>query len=83
MAVPLENRSDCTRCAALCCIAYPSQDMPGFAAAKDAGIDLWKLPFVLDESEARKTHRPLSSSTAPSPPSPRRAEPTRLEPNDE
>ena len=24
------------------------------AAAKDAGIDLWKLPFVLDESEARK-----------------------------
>ena len=43
MAVPLENRSDCTRCAALCCIAYPSQDMPGFAAAKDAGEACPKL----------------------------------------
>lgn len=29
--------SDCDRCAALCCIAYPSDDMPGFAARKDAG----------------------------------------------
>lgn len=43
MAAPLENRSDCTRCAALCCIAYPSQDMPGFAAAKDAGEACPKL----------------------------------------
>ena len=43
MAVPLVNRSDCTRCAALCCIAYPSQDMPGFAAAKDAGEACPKL----------------------------------------
>ena len=43
MAAPLEHRSDCTRCAALCCIAYPSQDMPGFAAAKDAGEACPKL----------------------------------------
>ncbi|UYH56090.1 hypothetical protein N6L26_05935 [Qipengyuania sp. SS22] len=43
MAVPLETRSDCARCAALCCIAYPSQDMPGFTAAKEAGQPCPKL----------------------------------------
>ena len=43
MAAPLETRSDCARCAALCCIAYPSQDMPGFAAAKEAGQPCPKL----------------------------------------
>ena len=43
MAPALETRSDCTRCAALCCIAYPSEDMPGFAAAKAAGEPCPKL----------------------------------------
>ena len=43
MAAPLETRSDCARCAALCCIAYPSEDMPGFAAAKEAGQPCPKL----------------------------------------
>ena len=43
MATRLESRSDCTRCAALCCIAYPSEDMPGFAAAKEAGQPCPKL----------------------------------------
>lgn len=33
----IETRSDCSRCAALCCIAYPSEEMPGFAARKNAG----------------------------------------------
>lgn len=33
----LATRSDCERCAALCCIAYPSDQMPGFAARKEAG----------------------------------------------
>ena len=39
----LETRSDCSRCAALCCIAYPSEDMPGFAASKAAGEACPKL----------------------------------------
>lgn len=39
----LETRSDCARCAALCCIAYPADDMPGFAACKDAGEPCPKL----------------------------------------
>lgn len=39
----LETRSDCARCAALCCIAYPSQDMPGFSASKAAGEPCPKL----------------------------------------
>ncbi len=43
MAATLPTRSDCSRCAALCCIAYPSQDMPGFAASKDAGQPCPKL----------------------------------------
>ena len=43
MAATLETRSDCSRCAALCCIAYPSEDMPGFAAAKQAGEPCPKL----------------------------------------
>lgn len=43
MAAPLETRSDCSRCAALCCIAYPSDDMPGFAAVKEAGEPCPKL----------------------------------------
>lgn len=43
MAPVLETRSDCTRCAALCCIAYPSDEMPGFAAAKAAGEPCPKL----------------------------------------
>lgn len=43
MAAPLETRSDCSRCAALCCIAYPSDEMPGFSAAKDAGEPCPKL----------------------------------------
>lgn len=33
----LPTRSDCDNCAALCCIAYPSDDMPGFAASKESG----------------------------------------------
>lgn len=37
MAAALETRSDCSRCAALCCIAYPSEDMPGFSAKKAVG----------------------------------------------
>lgn len=37
MAPVLETRSDCSRCAALCCVAYPSEEMPGFSAAKEAG----------------------------------------------
>lgn len=43
MAAVLETRSDCSRCAALCCIAYPSEDMPGFAATKSAGEPCPKL----------------------------------------
>ena len=43
MAAPLETKSDCTRCAALCCIAYPSDDMPGFAASKAGGEPCPKL----------------------------------------
>jgi hypothetical protein len=43
VAPVLETRSDCSRCAALCCIAYPSQDMPGFSAAKAAGEPCPKL----------------------------------------
>jgi hypothetical protein len=43
MAAPLETRSDCARCAALCCIAYPSEGVPGFAAAKAAGEPCPKL----------------------------------------
>ncbi|MBX7540833.1 hypothetical protein [Qipengyuania sphaerica] len=39
----LEERSDCSRCAALCCIAYPSEDMPGFSASKEAGEKCPKL----------------------------------------
>jgi hypothetical protein len=37
MAERIATRSDCSRCAALCCIAYPSDDMPGFSARKAAG----------------------------------------------
>lgn len=37
MPSALETRADCSRCAALCCIAYPSDDMPGFSAEKNAG----------------------------------------------
>lgn len=37
MPAAIEMRSDCSRCAALCCIAYPSDDMPGFSASKAAG----------------------------------------------
>ncbi|WP_370030221.1 hypothetical protein [Qipengyuania mesophila] len=43
MAPVLETRSDCSRCAALCCIAYPSEEMPGFSAAKQAGQPCPKL----------------------------------------
>lgn len=43
MAARLETRSDCSRCAALCCIAYPSEEMPGFAAPKRAGEACPKL----------------------------------------
>ena len=43
MASVLETRSDCSRCAALCCIAYPSEEMPGFSAAKQAGQACPKL----------------------------------------
>ncbi|MCH2488257.1 MAG: hypothetical protein MK010_11030 [Erythrobacter sp.] len=39
----VETRADCTRCAALCCIAYPSDDMPGFSARKQAGEPCPKL----------------------------------------
>ena len=40
---PIETRADCGRCAALCCIAYPSDDMPGFSARKQAGEPCPKL----------------------------------------
>lgn len=43
MPALLEERSDCSRCAALCCIAYPSEDMPGFSASKEAGERCPKL----------------------------------------
>ena len=43
MPAVLETRSDCGRCAALCCIAYPSEDMPGFSAIKSAGEPCPKL----------------------------------------
>ena len=43
MSQALETRADCSRCAALCCIAYPSEDMPGFAAVKEAGEPCPKL----------------------------------------
>lgn len=43
MATPIETRADCARCAALCCIAYPSDDMPGFSAKKEAGEPCPKL----------------------------------------
>lgn len=33
----IELRSNCEQCSALCCIAFPSEDMPGFAAEKEAG----------------------------------------------
>lgn len=39
----LPTRSDCDNCAALCCIAYPSDDMPGFAARKEGGEPCPKL----------------------------------------
>ena len=39
----IETRADCSRCAALCCIAYPSDDMPGFSARKEAGEPCPKL----------------------------------------
>ena len=39
----IETRADCSRCAALCCIAYPSDDMPGFSARKAAGEPCPKL----------------------------------------
>ena len=37
MPVEIETRSDCSRCAALCCIAFPAESGEGFAATKDAG----------------------------------------------
>lgn len=43
MSTPLETRADCSRCAALCCIAYPSEDVPGFSAVKAAGEPCPKL----------------------------------------
>ena len=43
MVAALEIRADCSRCAALCCIAYPSDDMPGFSARKGAGEPCPKL----------------------------------------
>lgn len=43
MAAAIEMKSDCSRCAALCCIAYPSDDMPGFSASKEAGEPCPKL----------------------------------------
>ena len=43
MGRPIETRADCGRCAALCCIAYPSDDMPGFSARKQAGEPCPKL----------------------------------------
>ena len=43
MSAKLETRADCSRCAALCCIAYPSDEMPGFSASKAAGQPCPKL----------------------------------------
>ena len=43
MGEPLQTRADCDRCAALCCIAYPSDEMPGFSAQKQAGEPCLKL----------------------------------------
>ena len=39
----IATRSDCASCAALCCIAYPSGEMPGFAAEKRSGEPCPKL----------------------------------------
>ena len=39
----IATQSDCSKCAALCCIAYPSDDMPGFAAEKGSGEPCPKL----------------------------------------
>lgn len=39
----MELRSDCDRCAALCCIAYPAANMLGFSASKEAGEPCPKL----------------------------------------
>lgn len=38
-----ELKSDCERCAALCCIAYAAEESPGFAATKEAGQPCPKL----------------------------------------
>jgi len=43
MMVKPERQSDCSRCAALCCIAFPAGDMPGFSASKQAGEPCPKL----------------------------------------
>ena len=43
MPIRPEKRSDCSRCAALCCIAYPAEKSPGFAASKRAGEACPKL----------------------------------------
>lgn len=43
MGERLQTRADCDRCAALCCIAYPSDEMPGFSAQKQAGEPCPKL----------------------------------------
>ena len=37
MPIRPDKRSDCSRCVALCCIAYPAERSPGFAATKAAG----------------------------------------------
>ena len=39
----IETSADCSRCAALCCVAYPSDEMPGFSARKEAGEPCPKL----------------------------------------
>lgn len=39
----LPTRSDCDKCAALCCIAFPSDNMPGFTARKESGEPCPKL----------------------------------------
>lgn len=46
IAGEIATRSDCSRCAALCCIAFPAESGEGFAASKEAGEPCPRLgPF--------------------------------------
>lgn len=36
-AAPPELQADCSRCAALCCVAFAAEESPNFSVTKDAG----------------------------------------------